>query len=69
MLPLRLGAAAAFRCAGAYQVALYVGQPAQDRNHQPPGAGAVSAHGSASSGATAASFHTVCKNFAAKLGC
>jgi hypothetical protein len=39
MLPARRGAAAAFRRAGADKVALHVGQPAQDGNHQPPGAG------------------------------
>jgi len=48
VLPLGLGAASAFGGARADQVALDVGKAAEHRQHQAPGAGAVSAHGSAS---------------------
>jgi hypothetical protein len=35
MLSLGLGAAAAFGGAGADKIALYIGKPAQNRQHQP----------------------------------
>ena len=40
MLSLGLGAAPAFGGAGADKVALYIGKPAENREHQAPGAGA-----------------------------
>jgi hypothetical protein len=47
--PLGFGATPAFGGAGADQIALQVGKPAEYLQHQAPGAGAgVAAHGSAS---------------------